>query len=160
MTAPDLTAPDANDPRKHRQIYAAIRQSIDSGAIRPGQPLPSIAALSARHQVARQTAAKALMAAVADGIAIRYPGFGYYLAGPRDQAIGQGLLLPDAPGPDLPGTSDGPPAPTAVPDRAHSGEAQVPRASPMTNDAPTALTAALDRAHGGPAQVPPGIPDD
>jgi DNA-binding GntR family transcriptional regulator len=98
MTTPGMTAPDMADPRKYRQIYAAIRALITNGDIKPGQPLPSIADLSARHQVARQTAAKALMAAVQDGLAIRYPGFGYYAASTREQAAESGLVIPDAPG--------------------------------------------------------------
>jgi DNA-binding GntR family transcriptional regulator len=84
------------DPRKYRQIYAAILARVDSGEIKQGQALPSIAELASRHGVARQTAAKALKALVSEGIATCYPGFGYYLAMPRPHAVERGFLLPDA----------------------------------------------------------------
>jgi DNA-binding GntR family transcriptional regulator len=88
--------PDPADPRKHRQIYAALHARIDSGEIGPGQRLPTIAGLADDHSVARQTAAKALQALVNEGTATRYPGFGYYLTMSPEQATAIGLTLPDA----------------------------------------------------------------
>jgi DNA-binding GntR family transcriptional regulator len=39
--------------------------------------------LVARYGTARQTAAKALRLLSEEGILARYPGFGYYVTGPR-----------------------------------------------------------------------------
>jgi DNA-binding GntR family transcriptional regulator len=67
------------DPRVSRQIASEVRDMITSGQIVPGSPAPTITVLAARHGVARQTAAKALRLLVAEGLMIRYPGFGYYV---------------------------------------------------------------------------------
>ncbi len=71
------------DPRRYRQMADKVRGLIASGAIAPGQPAPTIAELSGRHCCARQTAAKALRLLEDEGLLIRYPGFGYYVARPR-----------------------------------------------------------------------------
>ncbi len=62
------------DPRRYRQMADEIRGLITGGAIAPGQPAPTITELSA---------AKALRVLVDEGLLIRYPGFGYYVARPR-----------------------------------------------------------------------------
>jgi DNA-binding GntR family transcriptional regulator len=71
------------DPRRYRQMAQEIRGLITSGELAPGQPAPSIPELTARHGCARQTAAKALRLLEDEGLLIRYPGFGYYVARPR-----------------------------------------------------------------------------
>jgi GntR family transcriptional regulator len=71
------------DPRRYRQMADEVRGLIASGAIAPGQPAPTIAELSGQHGCARQTAAKALRLLEGEGLLIRYPGFGYYVARPR-----------------------------------------------------------------------------
>jgi DNA-binding GntR family transcriptional regulator len=68
------------DPRRYRRIAEEVRDLITSGAIAPGQPAPAITELSGKHGCARQTAAKALRALADEGLLIRYPGFGYYVA--------------------------------------------------------------------------------
>jgi DNA-binding GntR family transcriptional regulator len=71
------------DPRRYRQLAQEVRGLITSGQLAPGQPAPSIPELTARHGCARQTAAKALRLLEDEGLLIRYPGFGYYVAQPH-----------------------------------------------------------------------------
>jgi Bacterial regulatory proteins, gntR family len=52
-----------------------------TGALRPGQPTPSITTLTQEHGIARQTAAKALRLLEAEGLVYRVPGLGYYVTG-------------------------------------------------------------------------------
>jgi DNA-binding GntR family transcriptional regulator len=71
---------DPADPRKYRQLAAALRAQIANGEIVPGNPAPTITQLAATHQCARQTCAKALSILVSEGLLTRYPGLGYYIA--------------------------------------------------------------------------------
>ena len=68
------------DPRRYRQMADEVRALITSGDIAPGRPAPTISELSGKHGCARQTAAKALRLLEDEGLLIRYPGFGYYVA--------------------------------------------------------------------------------
>jgi GntR family transcriptional regulator len=74
---------ERNDPRRYRQIANDVRELITSGQIACGQPSPTITELVARYGTARQTAGKALRLLSEEGILARYPGFGYYVTGPR-----------------------------------------------------------------------------
>ena len=71
------------DPRRYRQIADEVRGLIASGAIASAGPAPTIGELAGRHGCARQTAAKALRVLADEGLLVRYPGFGYYVARPR-----------------------------------------------------------------------------
>ncbi|HEX3961075.1 MAG TPA: GntR family transcriptional regulator [Trebonia sp.] len=68
------------DPRKYRKMADAIRAQIDRGVLAPGDPAPTISELSTTYACARQTAAKSLRTLVDEGLLIRYPGIGYYVA--------------------------------------------------------------------------------
>jgi DNA-binding GntR family transcriptional regulator len=72
------------DPRKYRKMADAVRAQIDHGVLAPGDPAPTIAELAAAYACARQTAAKSLRTLVDEGLLIRYPGIGYYVA-PRQR---------------------------------------------------------------------------
>jgi len=74
-----------NDPRAYVRLAALLRGQIESGELAPGKPAPSITTLSQEHGIARQTAAKALRMLESEGLVIRYPGLGYYVA---DRASG------------------------------------------------------------------------
>jgi DNA-binding GntR family transcriptional regulator len=63
----------------------AVREQINRGVLVPGDPAPTISELSATYRCARQTAAKSLRTLVDEGLLIRYPGIGYYVA-PRRRA--------------------------------------------------------------------------
>jgi DNA-binding GntR family transcriptional regulator len=60
-----------------------LRRAIAEGKYPPGSPTPSITTLSQEYGHARQTCAKALRMLVDEGLLIRYPGLGYYVAGTR-----------------------------------------------------------------------------
>jgi GntR family transcriptional regulator len=70
-----------SDPRAYIRLAAELRRDIASGKHAPGKPTPSITTLSQQYGHARQTCAKALRLLVDEGLLIRYPGLGYYVAG-------------------------------------------------------------------------------
>jgi DNA-binding transcriptional regulator YhcF (GntR family) len=68
---------DARDrPAKWRTIEADLRAQIS--ALPPGQPVPAITVTAARHQVNRQTAAKAYRLIAGEGRLVFHPGLGYH----------------------------------------------------------------------------------
>ena len=69
------------DPRAYVRLANLLREDIASGALAPGQPAPSITTLSQEHGLARQTVAKAFALLVDEGLVVRVPGLGYYIAG-------------------------------------------------------------------------------
>jgi DNA-binding GntR family transcriptional regulator len=73
------TDSELTDPRAYRRLAAVIRQQITNGALRQGQPSPSITSLSQEHGHARQTCAKALRMLEDEGLLMRFPGLGYYV---------------------------------------------------------------------------------
>ena len=71
-----MTTPD---PRAYVRVANQLRQQITDGALRPGEPTPSITTLAQDHGIARQTAAKALRLLESEGLVTRIPGLGYYV---------------------------------------------------------------------------------
>jgi DNA-binding GntR family transcriptional regulator len=63
------------------RLAAELRREIAAGKLEPGKPTPSITTLSQQYGHARQTCAKALRLLVDEGLLVRYPGLGYYVAG-------------------------------------------------------------------------------
>jgi GntR family transcriptional regulator len=63
------------------QLAAVLRKAIMAGKYPPGTATPSITTLSQDYGHARQTCSKALGVLVKEGMLIRYPGLGYYVAG-------------------------------------------------------------------------------
>jgi DNA-binding GntR family transcriptional regulator len=63
------------------RLAAELRRDIADGKLQPGKPTPSITTLCQDYGHARQTCAKALRLLVDEGLLIRYPGLGYYVAG-------------------------------------------------------------------------------
>jgi DNA-binding GntR family transcriptional regulator len=60
-----------------------LRTQIEAEKLRPGEPAPTIREISDRHGgCARATVSKALLLLAHEGLLIRYPGLGYYIAGP------------------------------------------------------------------------------
>jgi GntR family transcriptional regulator len=68
------------DPRAYRRLATMIRQEINEGTLRRGQPTPSIARLSLEHGHARRTCSKALRVLESEGLVTRFPGLGYYVS--------------------------------------------------------------------------------
>ena len=62
------------------QIAAYLREGIAEGRWQPGQPVPSITTLSQDFEVARRTAAKGLQLVEAEGLVVKIPGLGFYVA--------------------------------------------------------------------------------
>jgi GntR family transcriptional regulator len=69
-----------NDPRAYVRLASELRGRIESGELEPGKPAPSITTLAQEHGIARQTAAKALRMLESEGLVVRYPGLGYFVA--------------------------------------------------------------------------------
>jgi DNA-binding GntR family transcriptional regulator len=72
---------DESDPRAYVQLASILRKAIAAGKYLPGTATPSITTLSQEYGHARQTCSKALGVLVKEGLLIRYPGLGYYVAG-------------------------------------------------------------------------------
>ncbi len=81
-----MSIPDETDPRAYIRLAAELRKQISEGKLPPGSPTPSITTLTQDHGHARQTCAKALRLLVDEGLLIRYPGLGYYVAGSSGDA--------------------------------------------------------------------------
>ena len=83
------------------QLAGALRKAIAAGKYPPGTATPSITTLSQDYGHARQTCSKALGVLVKEGLLIRYPGLGYYVAGrpgdPRPANPESGAGHADAP---------------------------------------------------------------
>ena len=89
---------DESDPRAYIRLAAELRRAIAAGKYPPGSPTPSITTLSQQYGHARQTCAKALRMLVDEGLLIRYPGLGYYVAGtPKPDSPASTTDQPDAP---------------------------------------------------------------
>jgi GntR family transcriptional regulator len=67
------------NPRAYMRLAPIVRRQIAEGALRPGQPAPSITRLSQEYGHARPTCGKALRILDAEGLLRRIPGLGYYV---------------------------------------------------------------------------------
>jgi DNA-binding GntR family transcriptional regulator len=72
-----------DDPRKYIRLAALLREQVMDGALKPGNPPPSITTLSQQYGYARQTCAKALRLLEGEGLLVRIPGLGYYVVDPK-----------------------------------------------------------------------------
>ena len=89
--------PSPAQPSPAQPRHAAIRQRIEalilSGALRPGDRVPSEQELVAEHGVARMTASRALADLVAAGLVVRRRKAGSFVASPKaEEAL---LGIPD-----------------------------------------------------------------
>ena len=67
----------------YRKIQNAIRQRIDSGRLKPGDPIPSERDLAKNHQVSLMTARHAVLELAHDGVVERRRGAGTFVALPK-----------------------------------------------------------------------------
>lgn len=74
------THPDQDNPTKYIRLAAILRGQIENGTLPPGGPVPSITDLCAEYGWARQTCGHALRLLEQEGLLLRYPGLGYYVA--------------------------------------------------------------------------------
>ena len=63
------------------RLAAKLRQQIRSGELAAGAKIPALEALAAQEKLNRQTVGKALGVLAAEGLAVRAPGNGYFVAG-------------------------------------------------------------------------------
>ncbi|HEU5351582.1 MAG TPA: GntR family transcriptional regulator [Terracidiphilus sp.] len=77
--------PNRTEEPIYKQIQNAIRRRIDSGQLKPGNPVPSERELARLHKVSLMTARHALSEMAKDGIVERRRGAGTFVAPPRVQ---------------------------------------------------------------------------
>jgi GntR family transcriptional regulator len=63
----------------YQQIADIIRADIQSGALEPRRPVPSITTLTQRYDVARETAAQAIHTLADEGLVHRVEGRGWFV---------------------------------------------------------------------------------
>ena len=77
----NLNVVDAMDPTPYYlQVADALRAQIRSGELRPGDRVPSENEIRTDHQVARETARKALAVLRDEGLIVTMPARGSYVA--------------------------------------------------------------------------------
>jgi GntR family transcriptional regulator len=79
------TMRNRNEEPAYKQIQNAIRRRIDSGQLKPGNPVPSERELAKLHKVSLMTARHALSEMARDGLVERRHGAGTFVAPPRVQ---------------------------------------------------------------------------
>lgn len=79
------------DPESYTPAYVQLadllRGQIDSGELRPGQPLPSEAALVAEHGLARESVRRAVALLRQEGSVYTVPGRGSYIRGQENVSV-------------------------------------------------------------------------
>jgi GntR family transcriptional regulator, arabinose operon transcriptional repressor len=86
----------ANRQSKHRRVFEHLLASIESGALKPGDRLPSEAELGKMFEASRITVAKAVHDLQRRGLVTRRPGAGTHVLG-EQKPSGRtfGLLIPE-----------------------------------------------------------------
>ena len=93
---PDPAAARPEQAPLHRFIYEKLLAEINAGVYRPGDRLPSEAALCERFTTSRITVAKAIQTLQRDGLVMRRAGSGTYVEAPEPGVRYQfGLLIPE-----------------------------------------------------------------
>ena len=69
-----------DDPRAYQQMAQMIRKVIANGTLKAGDPAPSATALAREQGHSRQTCGRALQMLEEEGLVVRYPGLGYFVA--------------------------------------------------------------------------------
>lgn len=71
----------AGEVPAYLQLAAILRTQIQSGELRPRQPIPSKRTLVERYEIARGTVDKAVTVLKSEGLIITVPGKGLYVKG-------------------------------------------------------------------------------
>lgn len=66
---------------KYRTIYRALKEQIDTGALKPGDKLPSTAQLCEIHSCSATAINTAVLLLAEEGYVIGAPGLGRFVAG-------------------------------------------------------------------------------
>ncbi len=77
--------PGRSEEPAYKKIQGTLRRRIDSGQLRPGNPVPSERELARIHRVSLMTARHALTELARDGIVERRHGAGTFVAPPKVQ---------------------------------------------------------------------------
>ena len=75
--------PNRSEEPAYKRIQGAIRRRIDSGQLKPGDPVPSERELARIHHVSLMTARHALTELARDGLVERRHGAGTFVAPPK-----------------------------------------------------------------------------
>lgn len=93
---PPAESEGANRQSKHRRVFEHLLASIESGALKPGDRLPSEAELGKMFEASRITVAKAVHDLQRQGLVTRRPGAGTHVLGEQKQSGRMfGLLIPE-----------------------------------------------------------------
>ncbi|MEU5994829.1 GntR family transcriptional regulator [Spirillospora sp. NPDC047418] len=74
---------------KYAQLAGVLRQRIESGALAPGDPIPSETALEAEFDLARGTIRKAVAMLREEGVIVTTRGKGSYVADQSESSAGE-----------------------------------------------------------------------
>jgi len=93
---PPAESEGANRQSKHRRVFEHLLASIESGALKAGDRLPSEAELGKMFEASRITVAKAVHDLQRQGLVTRRPGAGTHVLGEQKQSGRTfGLLIPE-----------------------------------------------------------------
>jgi GntR family transcriptional regulator, arabinose operon transcriptional repressor len=93
---PPAQSEGANRHSKHRRVFEHLLASIESGALKAGDRLPSEAELGKMFEASRITVAKAVHDLQRQGLVTRRPGAGTHVLGEQKQSGRTfGLLIPE-----------------------------------------------------------------
>jgi DNA-binding LacI/PurR family transcriptional regulator len=87
-------SPEVRSAPKHQVIYESVRERIVRGTFRPGERMPTDAALVKEFGCSRPTVAKALQDLERDGFVRRRTGSGTFVLDTGGQGKSFGLLIP------------------------------------------------------------------
>jgi GntR family transcriptional regulator len=73
-----------NDPRAYMQVAHGLREQIEDGRLKPGDPMPSINQICGETARSRQTVGKALRFLEREGLIMRVHGLPYYVCDPPE----------------------------------------------------------------------------
>src|SRR4051794_1947379 len=99
---------DPTDPRPpYRQVADELREAIASGEIAPGEPLPSVRALSQRYEVTNVTASRAVDLLRSEGLVDTQLGRGTFVRTQKPVIHIRSYLAVDADGQRATWSTDG-----------------------------------------------------
>src|SRR5687767_394874 len=84
MTSPVLENLELEAPQlRYRQVAEQLRRQIESGALKPGERVPSFPEMRARYGVSQATMEKAHAILEQEGLTVRRRGLGTFVVEPK-----------------------------------------------------------------------------
>ena len=93
MAAFQITVTTGSGTPIYRQIGDQVRLAVATGALAPGDPLPSVRALADRLVINANTVAKAYADLVRDGVVDSQQGLGFFVANKKRQVYSRAERL-------------------------------------------------------------------